>query len=284
MKLPVLKKIILFTLVVAPLQMAAMSSLKDFAKKAAYYITPSAWNPRTVFNDNYHTVIPGQCFRSKTMSPAALAQHIEADKIKGILILREMGLNDYWYHAQKAVAQNLNVALYRVELNARVLPSRYQLKKVLYYLKNHKDDGQPILIHCVAGVDRTGMISALRLMMDGVPTEKALEQLALKYGHMEWRFPHCRETIKQLGQLIEMHGSLEVAIDNFPAQAFNPPSLSVRAATSFKNMITDAVKKNKKTSIALGLLTVAGAAAAYAHKKGQLIPALKAAKERIVGK
>jgi protein tyrosine/serine phosphatase len=257
---------------------------KEQLKKVAYYITPASSNPHNLFNDNYHQIAEG-VYRSKTMSPASLQKHINQDGIKKILILREDGMNNYWRTAQTAVAQANNVEMVTHVLNARVLPSQEKLQAVYNVLKDCKDNNKNLLIHCVAGVDRTGQIAALRLLMEQNTTlEDALKQLTGKYGHHEWRFPHCREAIKQLYALREQHGSIETAISNLQWNEFKPASLSKRAYVAFKETIKEAVKNNPKTAIALGAVAAIGAAATIAHAKGKLVPAYQSMKETLFGK
>ena len=258
---------------------------KEQIKKAAYYVTPASWNPHDFFYDNYHKVVDG-VYRSKTMSPSSLEKYITQDNINTILILREDGLNNYWRTAEKTVADAHNIEMITEILNARVLPAKDKLQRIYAVLKQCKDEGKNLLIHCVAGVDRTGQISALRLLMEENTTiDQALNQLTTSYGHHKWRFPHCSETVKQLAEIMKARScTLEEAIEHFPLREFNPPSLPVRAFTALKDTAVDAVKNNPKTAVALAFATAAGIGAAYAHRKGKLVPALKSVKEKIFGK
>lgn len=44
----------------------------------------------------------------------------------------------------------------------------------------------PVLFHCKSGADRAGFMSTLYLHLhEGVPIEKAMEQLSLRYGHVK---------------------------------------------------------------------------------------------------
>jgi protein tyrosine/serine phosphatase len=46
---------------------------------------------------------------------------------------------------------------------------------------------RPILIHCKAGADRSGLISALyKLLIKKRPPEEAATQLSFRYGHFPW--------------------------------------------------------------------------------------------------
>ncbi len=255
---------------------------KEQVKKIAYYITPGSYNPHTWFNDNYHQVTEG-VYRSRTMSPNSLAQHITQDNIKKILILREDGNNNYWRIAEQAVAKSKDVEVITHILNARVLPAKEKLQAIYNVLKTCKENGENILIHCVAGVDRTGQISALRLLMEGKSVEEALKQQTPAFGHHEWLYPHCREAIKQLGQSVQDGNTIEQAVNNVEWKPFTPPSLPKRAFAAFKESVKDAVKNNPKTTIALGAVAALGTTAAYMHAKGTLVPTYNAVKEKLFG-
>jgi protein tyrosine/serine phosphatase len=233
---------------------------------------PASYNPRTWFNDNYHKVMDN-VFRSKTMSAQSLQKHIQEDAIKSILILREIAPGDKWFEMEKQIADAANIAIHHIELNAREFPSREKIQQIINIFKDTKD---AILIHCVAGVDRTGAISAVRkLMENGTTLEQALEQLNLKYGHHEWRFPHMKEFIKRMYALKEQHGSLDAALQHYnPAEEmanFKPGSLPVRAIKGFYNTIATSIKEHPyiSSAIAIAAITTLGT---YLYKTNRLSP------------
>jgi undecaprenyl-diphosphatase len=44
---------------------------------------------------------------------------------------------------------------------------------------------RPVLLHCQAGADRSGLAAALwKTMIDGAPASEARRQLSLRYGHV----------------------------------------------------------------------------------------------------
>jgi protein tyrosine/serine phosphatase len=48
-----------------------------------------------------------------------------------------------------------------------------------------RDAPKPILIHCQAGADRTGLVSVLYLQqIAGIDEETAEEQLSVRFGHI----------------------------------------------------------------------------------------------------
>lgn len=50
-----------------------------------------------------------------------------------------------------------------------------------------RDSPRPVLIHCEAGADRSGVASALyKLLVAKRPVQEASEQLSFRYGHFPW--------------------------------------------------------------------------------------------------
>jgi protein tyrosine/serine phosphatase len=47
-----------------------------------------------------------------------------------------------------------------------------------------QDMEEPALIHCKSGADRTGLAAGIWLLLQGRPTQEALAQLSLRYGHI----------------------------------------------------------------------------------------------------
>lgn len=45
---------------------------------------------------------------------------------------------------------------------------------------------KPILIHCRGGADRAGLVSALSVIEEGAPIEKAWRHLSPRYMHFKW--------------------------------------------------------------------------------------------------
>lgn len=78
---------------------------------------------------------------------------------------------------------------YGVSARRRVTPA--QLDEILHIIR---DAPKPILVHCQAGADRTGVVSAVYLFSHGKPPDEADGALSLRYatspgwgaGHGRW--------------------------------------------------------------------------------------------------
>jgi hypothetical protein len=139
----------------------------------AYYI---------LLGSNFHTVIPGEVYRSAQLSAASLQQFIRDKQIRTIVNMRGCCDPERWYLDEGRVALRNNVSLEDLSFSAGRLPSSVALRQLLEVL-DHSD--YPILIHCHKGADRTGMASALALLLrTDTPLEEARQQLGFRYGHL----------------------------------------------------------------------------------------------------
>lgn len=257
---------------------AAMSRVRNGIAMIRYYSMPTSLNPKTWFNNNYGTVIDGQVYRSKTLSPLVLETLIDEKKIKTILNLRED--HGFWYNLERAVADKKGVELVTVTLDGNKLPTREQLKKIYDVLID--PEKRAVLIHCIAGADRTGMIAAFCTLINGKSLEEALAQQTPANCHFEWRYPLMRHCTKTLARLKEENSTMswEQIIDVYDHEAVRAqiqktlPSMPKRIFSALKST----VKENPKMSLALGATALLLGAGAYAYKKGKLAKAWQSIK------
>lgn len=162
-------------------------------------------NPMVWFDDNFHEVQAGKCYRSKTLPPEALEKHIQEAGIKVILNLREADDKAVWFAKEKEIAQRNGVELHTVTLAGQRLPTQAEVASIIDIFNNAKG---PILIHCQAGADRTGLGAALWIAEKmGGSLEDALAQQRLKYGHIKYIYPNMRRFTKIWYQLKAENGN-----------------------------------------------------------------------------
>jgi protein tyrosine/serine phosphatase len=136
----------------------------------------------TVENDNFHTVASGHAYRSAQMTEDELARCIEKYRIKSILNLRGGNSSTSWYQGEVAVAARMEVTHYDERLNSGNELTVKQMTDLIELLRRAP---KPILIHCEAGADRTGLVSALYCLgLEGKSAEESGEQLSVWYGHV----------------------------------------------------------------------------------------------------
>ena len=142
--------------------------------------------------DNFYEVDPGILYRTKLLPTKTLAQYVKTHGIKTIINLREPDLRAAWYQEEVALCKELGITLYNLNFH----PSRLPTKEQLIQLFNIFDESSkhPILMHCLMGADRTGLIAALYVAdkMNG-NLEQALKQQDVFFGHNAKSFPHLRK-------------------------------------------------------------------------------------------
>jgi hypothetical protein len=135
-----------------------------------------------LFGSNFHAVIPGEVYRSAQLSAAALDRFIRHKHIRTIVNLRGCCDPEAWYLDEGRVALRNEVSLEDLGFSACRLPSSFALRQLLDVI-DHSD--YPILFHCHKGSDRTGMASALALLLrTDTSLEEARQQLGFRYGHL----------------------------------------------------------------------------------------------------
>lgn len=130
---------------------------------------------------NLHPVIDGELYRAGQLSPSALRQAVADHGIRSIINLR--GANDAdWYRAERATADELGLHYVNFPMTSRRLFSQDQARDVIEILRTAP---KPVLVHCAAGADRTGLVSALYLAaVARLPEAVAESQLSIRYGHL----------------------------------------------------------------------------------------------------
>ena len=132
-----------------------------------------------LFNNNFQEVVDGRIFRSAQFSGANLKKYIRKHELKTIINLRGKNKGKEWYETEKEIAANNHVELYDLGFEALTLPPVLLLDSVVETLQRAK---RPLLIHCHSGVDRTGLVSALALVIElDPPISVAKKQLPMNW-------------------------------------------------------------------------------------------------------
>lgn len=131
------------------------------------------------FNNRFDSVVEGRIYRSAQLSGDDLTDIIKGKDIRSILNLRGRW-EEHWYEKEKAISEKNNIRLYDVRISPHKLPDFHKLSSILDILVNSE---KPLLIHCQRGVDRTGLVSAIALLMEkDPPLSRVKEQFSLRYG------------------------------------------------------------------------------------------------------
>jgi protein tyrosine phosphatase (PTP) superfamily phosphohydrolase (DUF442 family) len=165
--LGVLKRVVILAIVVS---LAGVSAL------GVYYLWVN-------YNDNFHTVQNELVYRSAQMSADSLKKHINAEHIRTVVNLRGANTDKSWYQEESALLSAGGVTLIDIPLSSS---TRVKPEDARRYIDLISNAPKPVLIHCLNGSDRTGLISAIYLIQNGVDEVTASRQLAVKFGHLPY--------------------------------------------------------------------------------------------------
>ncbi len=142
-----------------------------------------AWYVATVLaGPNFHTVLAGRVYRSAQPSPARLERLVHRYGIRTVVNLRGCCDPLSWYCDECRVTNRLNISQEDLGFSATRLPAVPDLAHLIEIL-DHAE--HPLLFHCHKGADRTGMASAIALLLEtDIPLEEARAQLSPRYGHL----------------------------------------------------------------------------------------------------
>lgn len=164
-----------------------------------------AYDSYTIFYDaNFLTIVDDEAYRSGQMDAAQLSRVIQEYGIKSIINLRGTDAPAL-YRGEIETAQRLGVQHYDFSLSATNEITVSQMEDVIRTLR---ESPKPVLIHCQAGSDRTGLVSALyRLRLKGETPAQADRELSIWYGHIS------------LSKTIAMDHSYWQYVSNYMARA-----------------------------------------------------------------
>lgn len=142
------------------------------------------WAGYLRLSGNIHVVEPGRVYRSGQLWPSQLADLVRDEGIRTVVNLRGANPGQSWYDDEIRVTEAAGVRHVSLPMSANVAPDEALLARLIATLGSVE---QPMLIHCEAGADRTGLASALyQLVHNGKSAAEADGQLSFRYGHFPW--------------------------------------------------------------------------------------------------
>ncbi len=131
---------------------------------------------------NFHEVVPHELYRSAQFSPERLADYQRRYGIRSVINLRGENMGSDWYDAEVATARDLGIAHLDFRMSAREQLPQARAAELVALMRQAP---KPLLIHCLAGADRTGFAVALYLAAVADRGEEPSEwQLSILYGHL----------------------------------------------------------------------------------------------------
>lgn len=143
-----------------------------------------AWAAYLQATGNIHEVVPGLLYRSNQLGPAQLRALLQDEGIRTVINLRGGSRQDAWYREEADVVAGADARLVDIPIADDKEPDIASITRLLAALRTSPT---PVLIHCKAGADRTGLAAALYLLeVAGLPPEVAARQLSFAFGHFPW--------------------------------------------------------------------------------------------------
>lgn len=140
--------------------------------------------------ENWGVVEPGLVYRSKKLTPSNLETRLQKFGIRSILCF------DKCSDLEKRQARKAGVEYF----DQTVKITELELSDAVRMVETLERAPKPVLIHCKAGADRTGMAATLYYYaFRGMPMHQAIQTgLRLRYGHLgEWNTPRIYEVLRQ---------------------------------------------------------------------------------------
>jgi tyrosine-protein phosphatase SIW14 len=138
---------------------------------------------RTSNHRNFRVVREGVLYRSGQLSPAGLDRAIRERGIRTVISLRAPGRSDSWeeqFCADRKVQHvRIEPRVWRPDEKGDI-PADDAVKEFLAVVA--KPENHPVLVHCFAGIHRTGTMCAIyRMEEDRWPAERAINEMH-RYG------------------------------------------------------------------------------------------------------
>jgi undecaprenyl-diphosphatase len=143
--------------------------------------TPGPFH-RFFFDENLLEVVPGQIWRSAQPSPHEMDEFISRLGLQTVLNLRGDGGESDWLEEQEAVTTARGVELHTVRLSAKTMPPAHLLRKIVEVLETAP---RPLLFHCKGGVERSGLVGAVAVLLAGGTLEEARAEFAPSKGYIQ---------------------------------------------------------------------------------------------------
>lgn len=131
-------------------------------------------------NPRFSPVIENQVYRSAQLSVSRLDAIIQDYGIRTIIALLGPENGSVWYENEKALAGQRQIQMLNIGFGSHELPQYNRLNQLVDALIGAP---RPILLHCYRGSDRTGMASAIALILvDGASLETIEKQFSWRFG------------------------------------------------------------------------------------------------------
>lgn len=130
---------------------------------------------------NFHTVVQQAFYRSGQPTTDMLRRYHDDFGIRSVINLRGERPGKTWYDEEVATAEALGISHFDFRMASSDTLSKDRAVELVELMRAAP---KPLLIHCKAGADRTGLAAALYLAaIAGSGESRAEEAISLRYGH-----------------------------------------------------------------------------------------------------
>lgn len=155
------------------------------------------------FSGNFHAVIPGEFYRSAQPTTDRLETYVNHYGIRTVINLRGANESAAWYRNEVATAKKMGVNHVDFGMSSS---SPFDSATADRLIEIMKEAPKPILIHCQAGADRSGIVSAIySRAIAGKSEDKAERQLSLAFGHVGIPYLSATYAMDESWEKLEKH-------------------------------------------------------------------------------
>lgn len=149
---------------------------------AAALASPGSFR-RYFFDENLLEVVPGEIWRSAQPSGPEMDEFISRLGLRSVLNLRGERGGSAWLQEERAVTDARGVELHTVRLSAKQMPPSHRLRQIVRILDTAP---RPLLFHCKGGVERSGLVGAVAVLLHGGDLAQARQQFAPSKGYIQF--------------------------------------------------------------------------------------------------
>ena len=163
----------------------------DSESQFHYHIKATAFPETSVVHKqfNFHIVSPG-VWRSSQPNEESI-NRMKEHGLKTIINLRRDELVNRW---ERELAAKFSINYYNFPMSAGIKQDKKKLLEILRII--NEPSNQPVLIHCHAGKDRTGLVSSLyKLKFTNAKFDDVHKEM-LMYGYDEESFSEIIKTVR----------------------------------------------------------------------------------------
>ncbi len=137
----------------------------------------------------------GKVFRSGRIAPHLLRKTLRKYGIKVVVDLTGADQRDASWQAEQKAVEELGITRYNFELCGDGTGNITNYARAISAIEQAKKENKPVLVHCAAGVQRTGgVIASYRLLVEQQQPATAYAELG-RYG---WKSRHDRVMLDYL--------------------------------------------------------------------------------------